>query len=567
MRWSIRTKITVIFSTMLLLIGIISMSSFYTSNRLNQNASIINSEVLPSIKRIGEIDFSTEHYLSTTQKQFLSRDKQYLVKYNEQLKEQEVIIENLFNDYEEMVKRTDATDTFQELRKNWQSYLLIAKEATSLKNEGHTDEAILKSYEGEIAFNDMQENLDALIAFHEEQAEIIKNEGEHSASINNIILLGIIIIAVVFVIMMNILLLRIIQKPIVAIAEKFNLMATGDLSVGELQLKNHDEIGDMAKSFNQMLNNLKNIIDSIETNVALVASTSEELAASTEESTKALIQVTDAIMSISEGASTQLEGANTSLEVIHEIARGMNKASKSVNHVANLASSATEATLAGTSVMENTMDKMTDIQHSSKATGSIVASLEQKSKEIEQIVTLITEITNQTNLLALNAAIEAARAGEHGKGFAVVADEVRKLAEQSNRAAGEIRHLIGAIRNEIIEANQAMDDSLENVETGIEMTKSSQASFLEIARMVSEVSAQTEEISAIIEQVNASAQNMQHTVEEVAQLSNEANAQSQSVAAAAEEQNATMEEISSSTVVLSKMADELKTIALQFKVD
>lgn len=552
---------------MLLLIGILSASSFFTSHRLNSNADIINSEILPKIKYIGEIDFYTEHYLATAQKLFLSKDKQFLDKYNSELDEQELIIDKILSDYEGMLKLPETINSAKEMQENWENYLVIAKEARTLKNQNRTDDAVLKTYEGEAVFNSMQEKLDNLILIHEQEAKAIEKEGKQLATSNNIIMISIVAISVIFVIMMIILLLRLIQKPIVALAEKFSLMATGDLTVGELRLKNRDEIGEMATSFNQMLNSLKNIVHNIESNVALVASTSEELAASTEESSKALVQVTEAIMGISEGSATQLEGTRTSQEVIHEIARGMNQASSSVSHVANLASSTTEATVAGTSVMDASMEKMNDIQRSSESMAQIVTSLEHKSKEIEKIVSLITAITDQTNLLALNAAIEAARAGEHGKGFAVVADEVRKLAEQSNRAAGEIRSLIEAIGHEILEANQAMDESLQNVESGIDMAKSTQASFLDIARMIGEVSAQTEEISAVIEEVNASTQNMQGVIEKVAQLSTEANEQSQSVAAAAEEQNATMEEISSSTNILSNMADELKTITNQFKVE
>lgn len=566
MKWSIRKKIFFIFGAMLLLIGLMGTSSFLTSNRMNTNAEKINTEVIPSIKQIANIDFYTEHYIATVQKLFLSKDKQFLDKYNQELDEQEVNINNIINDYEKMLKNPKAIDETKEMRQYWEDFLSIAKDAQALKNQNQTDNAVLKSYDGNVLFSAMQEKLDDLVLIHEQEAETIKEEGYQLATMNNIIMSSIIAISVLFVIMMIILLLRMIQKPIVALAEKFSFMATGDLTVGELHLKNRDEIGEMATNFNQMLNSLKNIVHNIEANVSLVASTSEELAASTEESSKALIQVTEAILGISEGSAAQLDGTKTSQEVIHEIARGMSQASKSVSHVANLASSTTEATVAGTSVMETTMEKMNDIQRSSKSTANIVISLEQKSKEIEKIVTLITAITDQTNLLALNAAIEAARAGEHGKGFAVVADEVRKLAEQSNQAAGEIRSLIEEIGQEMVEANQAMKESLENVETGIGMAKSSQASFLDIARMVSEVSAQTEEISAVIEEVNASTQNMQGIIEQVALLSNEANEQSQSVAAAAEEQNATMEEISSSTNILSNMADELKTIANQFKV-
>ncbi|MFP4497803.1 MAG: methyl-accepting chemotaxis protein [Vulcanimicrobiota bacterium] len=79
----------------------------------------------------------------------------------------------------------------------------------------------------------------------------------------------------------------------------------------------------------------------------------------------------------------------------------------------------------------------------------VVKELEEKARQIENIVALVKNIADETNLLALNAAIEASRAGEHGRGFAVVADEVRSLAEFSEQNTRKI--------------NQAISKSLENL--------------------------------------------------------------------------------------------------------
>ncbi|MBP2242397.1 methyl-accepting chemotaxis protein [Cytobacillus eiseniae] len=567
MKWSIRKKIIMIFTAFLVLIGVISASSFVTSSKLNENAKFINTEVVPGIIQIGDINFATERYLTTAQKYILSSDSDYIDKFSKQMDEQEIKVAQMFDDYEkESLKSEKSKAIGQSLRNKWEAFLKVTNEARELKRRNQGENAVLQIYDAQELYDAMDNDVDTLLSMHKNQAADIEDQGTELYTTNTIAMLILVVISIVFVIAMVIFILRLIQKPIVKLADKFKQMATGDLTVGELQIKNRDEIGAMAASFNDMLGRLIKIVQSIDSNVVLVASTSEELAASAEETSNSLHQVTEAIMDISDGSAAQLESANTSSKVIQEIGKGMNQASQSVANVSNLAVETTEATVEGTSIMDHTMDKMVDIQRSSQSTAHIVSSLEQKSKEIERIVTLITDITNQTNLLALNAAIEAARAGEHGKGFAVVADEVRKLAEQSNGAAGEISSLIGVIRQEVVEANQAMEESLLNVESGIDMAKTSQSSFQEIARMVSDVSAQTEEISAVIEQVNASTQNMQQTLDEVAHLSNEASERSQNVAAAAEEQNATMEEISSSTNVLSQMADELRLIVNQFKL-
>jgi methyl-accepting chemotaxis protein len=83
-----------------------------------------------------------------------------------------------------------------------------------------------------------------------------------------------------------------------------------------------------------------------------------------------------------------------------------------------------------------------------------MASINESSKKIVDIISVIDGIAFQTNILALNAAVEAARAGEQGRGFAVVATEVRNLAQRSAAAAKEIKTLI--------------DDSVEKVGTGSE---------------------------------------------------------------------------------------------------
>lgn len=78
---------------------------------------------------------------------------------------------------------------------------------------------------------------------------------------------------------------------------------------------------------------------------------------------------------------------------------------------------------------------------------SLVADLNDKSQEINEITSSITQIAEQTNLLSLNAAIEAARAGEQGKGFAVVAGEVRRLAHDASQAATKIDKMLGSSRH------------------------------------------------------------------------------------------------------------------------
>ncbi len=77
-----------------------------------------------------------------------------------------------------------------------------------------------------------------------------------------------------------------------------------------------------------------------------------------------------------------------------------------------------------------------------------VGGVETTTAEIDRMMTSIEDVSFRTNLLALNAAVEAARAGEKGAGFAVVAAEVRTLAQATQKAAREIKALVGNSRQQ-----------------------------------------------------------------------------------------------------------------------
>ena len=102
-----------------------------------------------------------------------------------------------------------------------------------------------------------------------------------------------------------------------------------------------------------------------------------------------------------------------------------------------------------------------------------MASINESSKKIVDIIGVIDSIAFQTNILALNAAVEAARAGEQGRGFAVVATEVRSLAQRSALAANDIKSLI--------------KDSVERVDAGAHLVDAAGTTMEEIVGSVKRV--------------------------------------------------------------------------------
>jgi methyl-accepting chemotaxis protein len=354
-----------------------------------------------------------------------------------------------------------------------------------------------------------------------------------------------------------------ISAPIQKIVTLVSQIAKGDLT-HKVKIRSKDEIGELAKQLNIMVDSLKNLLSEVSLSSSQVAAFSEELTSSGEESSKASDFISTSISQVAEGAETQFESVQASEEIVREIANNIQHISKLVGHVAHSTMETSQSSQSGIQIITSTINQMNTIEEKSSHTEQMILSLGAKSDEIGNIVALITHISSQTNILSLNASIEAARAGEYGRGFSIVAAEIRKLAEQSTESTKQIQQLISQIQVESTNSINSMHDSQIAIKQGVSLVTQAGESFNHINNSIDQIVDQMQNIDGAVEQINTGIEHLLTRNQKMTEVSNTALSHTQNVAASAEEQTASMNEISAAAGSLSEMAEDLQGLINQF---
>lgn len=377
---------------------------------------------------------------------------------------------------------------------------------------------------------------------------------------------GVFVVAVLLLAVMIVTIFNVkISRPLNRLIGDAEKIAKGDLSVA-VDITANDEIGKVAKHFNEMALSLRDIIKHVLLSSEHVVASSQQLTATTEQSAQATNEVAQAINHVARGNEQQVERLAKAVTVVEKMSDGVQQVAKNVHTATAISNQAASTARAGVETVNEAMRQMQTIKETISRSAEVVSRLGDRSKEIGQIVDTIAGIAGQTNLLALNAAIEAARAGEQGRGFAVVADEVRKLAEQSQEAAKQIAVLIQEIQGETDQAVDAMQAGTAGVELGTEVVSNTEQAFKEITALIDQSAGQVSDISAAAQQMASASEEVVTLVQDIDTIGKSNATQTQSVSAATEEQSASIEEIAQSSQALADQAQELRQSISKFKV-
>ena len=335
---------------------------------------------------------------------------------------------------------------------------------------------------------------------------------------------------------------HLITRPLKDSVRFADLVAQGNLTSKDLDVKSNDEAGVLAIALNRMKNNLNNLLNTTMGTVTnssnQVASASEDLSTTVKEMRRRLEEQASRISQV---ASSSTEMSQTVIEI-----------ARNTSGIAANATDTSKVAQEGESVVNEVVSEVQDISNAVSDLSTLIKSLGDRSKEITEVVNVIRDIAENTNLLALNAAIEAARAGEQGRGFAVVADEVRKLAENTAEATKRVGQMIKAIQDEAGKAVSTTEESQHRVERGVDLSKKAGGALHKIVKSVNDLQLVVQQIASATEEMSQTSETISNDIEAIASVSQETNKNAEGI-----------ERASNGLAVLS---GDLKKVVEQFKV-
>jgi len=523
---NIGKKLGLGFGLVLVLTAVLAVTALLELSKINGNTVDIAGNWLPSVKTLGQFSTDAAMFRRYELAYLLSTDQTMREENQEKMNSSADAVNQDTKTYEPMISSDEERQLYADISTAWSKYLDVNRRVVELAQQSKMADATkLSLVDGLAAYGAFTSSLDKDIELNDKGAQTAKASAAGTYSSSKYLLVGLSVAAVVIGLLIAIGLARSIASSTAEMLAAIEEIAANNLSMADVNIRSHDEIGKAGVALNKMKNNLHQIIESISGTAQQVAaaseefsSTSQQITANSEEATAQANTVSAATEQVSRNLQTVATGAEQMSATIKDIARNAGEAAKVSREAVKNA----------------------------ETTNAIVAKLGDSSAEIGQVIKVITSIAQQTNLLALNATIEAARAGEAGNGFAVVANEVKELAKQTAKATEDISQKINAIQVD---------------------TKGAVEAIGTISGIISQISDISNTIATAVEEQSATTNEMSRNVVEAAKGSESITQNITGVAQAAQNTSSSAHDSQKAATQLAEMSTQLRRLVEQFKVD
>jgi methyl-accepting chemotaxis protein len=429
-------------------------------------------------------------------------------------------------------------EDFLKKRDAYTSELLLPT-VQALNNNDYSTEMVGRFLKGNRTLaKPMNDALDALVAYQIRTAKSEYDQSTANYASVRAILIGAVIGSVALGLLLAWWIIGSITGPLNQMRTTITEVEKSGDFTRRIPVGTGDEVGQTAKSFNELLVALQQTLGQVLDSVGKVSDAARSLSAASGQ--------------VATSSSSQSEATSAMAAAIEEMTVSINHVSESAHEAVEISRNSGKLSAEGGDVIHKAAAEMSQIAETVRHTAQAIEELGEHSNQISSIVQVIKDVADQTNLLALNAAIEAARAGEQGRGFAVVADEVRKLAERTTKATEEITQMIASMQHSAHAAVSTMETAVDQVSGGVALANQAGSAIIQIKDGAEQVVGVVNDISSALSEQSSASNDIASQVERVAQMT--------------EENSAAAAESASAASNLQELANNMQAAVSRFKI-
>ncbi|WP_169577827.1 methyl-accepting chemotaxis protein [Saccharibacillus kuerlensis] len=372
-------------------------------------------------------------------------------------------------------------------------------------------------------------------------------------------------VAILVAVVIGIWMVRMIGRPLGHLKELMQEGATGNLSV-RTDYRSKDEIGELSTAFNQMMDQITDLIRQTTDTAQLVLDTADELEGASRQTAESAREIAIATEEIANGASSLAQEAEKSSELTEQISSRMEKVASANREMDASAREVQAASRQGTEHLDKLLTQTGSTENMVRSLVTRVDALKESTASVMKVLDVMQNITKQTNILSLNATIEAARAGAAGMGFMVVAGEIRQLASRSRDSINMVGEITDNIQSEMDETVRTLSAVYPMFQDQVQSVKQTSGIFDSVQEQMELFSGKLDGVTASIGELGQAQTKMSEAMTSVSAVAEQSSATSEEVASlSSEQQNVGVRLVELSTK-LSSVSNELKESISKFKV-
>ncbi len=343
----IGTKLALGFGTVLILSAFLGIIAIIQLSKMNGNVIDIGANWMARITYLSELRFDCSKLRRLELNYLTSMDDRTRAQTQTSIDRLMPEIEKDQKLYEATISSDDERQFYQGFRSAWDKHLAARDHIMELHREGKQKEANeYSASEGLSTFSAADKFLYDDVQFNVKGADAAMKSAASTYSSSRYWVIGLLVGAIGIGLLVSIGIARSLASAASGMLLTIQEVASNNLTVADLDVASHDEIGQACVALNKMKNNLHQVIQAIATNAQQVANASEQLSntsqqitANSEETSAQAKVVSNAAQQVSQNLQTVATGAEEMGSTIKEIAKNASEAAKVASSAVRVAES------------------------------------------------------------------------------------------------------------------------------------------------------------------------------------------------------------------------------------